>query len=57
MGKGKPTPIDALFNNKGEVKHRTPLSPFFLRKPYQYTIAEPKDDTQQKLHEDDWKKY
>ena len=56
MGKGKPTPIDALFNNKGEVKHRTPLSPFFLRKPYQYTIAEPKDDTQQKLHEDDWKK-
>ena len=26
----------------------------FLRKPYQYTKAEIKDDTQEKLHENDW---
>ena len=57
MGRDKSTPIDALFNKDGEVRHKTPLSPFFLRKPYQYTIAEPKDDTQQRLHEDNWKKY
>ena len=53
MERDIPTPIDALFDKNGEVRHKTPLSPFFLRKPYQYTIAEPKDDTQQKLHEDD----
>lgn len=52
----KPTPIDILFDNK-ESKQRIRISPFFLRKPYQYTSAEPKDNTQQKLHEDDWKKY
>ena len=52
----KPTPIDILFDNK-ESKQRISISPFFLRKPYQYTSAEPKDNTQQKLHEDDWKKY
>ena len=45
MGRDKSTPIDALFNKDGEVRHKTPLSPFFLRKPYQYTIAEPKDNT------------
>lgn len=27
------------------------LSPFFLRKPYSGTSAEPKDDKQQELHE------
>ena len=57
MGRDNSTPIDALFTKDGEVRHKTPLSPFFLRKPYQYTIAEPKDDTQQRLHEDDWKRY
>ena len=31
-----------------------PLRDAFLRKPYQYTSAEPKDDMQQKLHEVDW---
>ena len=51
MGRDKSTPIDALFNKDGEVRHKTPLSPFFLRKPYQYTIAEPKDNTQQRLHQ------
>lgn len=49
--------IDVLFNNKGEIKKKEPLSPFFLRKPYQYTIAEPKETDQQKLHEKDWLKY
>lgn len=57
MGRDNSTPIDALFNKDGEVRHKTPLSPFFIRKPYQYTIAEPEDDTQQRLHEDNWKKY
>lgn len=36
---------------------RTRLNPLrdgFLRKPYQYTSAEPKDDTQARLHEVDW---
>ena len=28
----------------------------FLRRPYQYTIAETKDDTQEKLHEFDYLK-
>lgn len=32
------------------------LSPFFLRKPYTGTSAEPKYDTQEKLHEYDWMK-
>ena len=27
------------------------LSSFFLRKPYAGTVAEPKDNTQQELHE------
>lgn len=31
------------------------LSEAFLRKPYQYTIAETKDDTQGKLHEFDYR--
>lgn len=53
----KSSSLDSLFNNEGELKRRIEISPFFLRKPYQYTKAEPKDDTQQKLHEDDWKKY
>ncbi len=57
MRRGEPTIIDSLFNNNGEVKHKIRVSPFFLRKPYQYTSAEPKDDTQQKLHENDWLKY
>ena len=51
----KSTATDFLFPDKEEQRH-TKLSPFFLRKPYQYTSAEPKDDTQQRLHEDDWKK-
>lgn len=37
-----------------ETKRRLNLSPFFLRKPYQYTSAEPADNDQQKLHEYDW---
>lgn len=53
----RPSSMDMLFNNEGELKHKIKISPFFLRKPYQYTKAESKDDTQQKLHEDDWLKY
>ena len=43
MTRKKSSVIDVLFNNKGEVKKRVPLSPFFTRKPYQYTTAEPKE--------------
>lgn len=32
------------------------LSPFFLRKPYEGTTAEPKDNTQERLHEFDYLK-
>ena len=32
------------------------LSPFFLHKAYSGTKAEVKDDTQEKLHEFDWRK-
>lgn len=51
MGK-KSKALDAIFNNKGEVKHKSKLSPFFLRPAYQYTPAECKDKTQQTLHDD-----
>ena len=37
--------------NKREVHS---LKTAFLRKPYQYTSAETKDDTQEKLHEYDF---
>lgn len=37
--------------NKREVHS---LKAAFLRKPYQYTSAETKDDTQEKLHEYDY---
>jgi hypothetical protein len=37
---------------KNSYNHKKPaLSPFFLRKPYTGTSAEPKDDKQQELHE------
>lgn len=40
------------------LEHQKPdtLSPFFLRRPYSGTSAEPKDDTQEKLHQYDWMK-
>ena len=47
-------PLGNLFTSTGKVKYRIELSPFFLRKPYQYTSAEPKDNNQQALHEEDW---
>ena len=53
MGK-QGDPLGELFTSTGEVKHRIELSPCFLRKPYQYTLAEPKGNDQQALHEDDW---
>lgn len=37
-------------------KRALALSPAFLRKPYAGTSAEPKDDTQEKLHEFDYVK-
>ena len=41
-----------------QYKHKRfqELSPFFLRKAYSGTSAEVKDDTQEKLHEYDWRK-
>lgn len=41
-----------------QYKHKRfhALSPFFLRKAYSGTSAEVKDDTQEKLHEYDWRK-
>ena len=44
-----------VFKPKKE-KSKSGLSPFFLRKPYAGTTAEPKDDTQEKLHEYDYLK-
>ncbi len=40
-------------------KHRnkrrvSALKPDFLRKPYQGTKAEPKDNTQEQMHDKDW---
>ena len=53
MKKNK-TALDSLFNNKGELKRRVEISPFFLRPAYQYTSAEVKDTDQQDLHEYDY---
>lgn len=55
MGKQQ-SALDSLFNNKGELKHKMVISPFFLRPAYQYTIAEVKDTDQQDLHEKDYLK-
>lgn len=49
MGQKRSSVVDVLFNNKGEIKQKTPLSPFFTRKPYQYTTAEPKETDRGKL--------
>ena len=37
-------------------KRRSFINPAFLRKAYQYTSAECKDETQEKLHEYDYLK-
>lgn len=37
-------------------RRRTGVNEAFLRKPYQYTKAETKDDEQEKLHEYDYLK-
>ena len=39
-----------------QTKRPRQLPEAFLRRPYQYTIAETKDDTQEKLHEFDYLK-
>lgn len=52
MGKQQSS-LDSLFNNKGELKRKITVSPFFLRPAYQYTIAEIKDTDQQELHKND----
>lgn len=41
---------------KNSSSHKQPLSPFFLRKPYSGTSAEPQDNTQQELHKYDYLK-
>lgn len=51
MGKVKIRPV---LEKRADRSKLHPLRDAFLRKPYQYTSAEPKDDTQQKLHEVDW---
>lgn len=52
----KQSSMDILFPSKEGLKNsKAQLNPFFLRKPYQYTSAETKDEEQQRLHEDDWK--
>lgn len=56
MGKNQSLSMDSLFNNKGELKRRVEISPFFLRPAYQYTSAEIKDTDQQDLHEHDYLK-
>lgn len=46
---------DYMENNKYRNKRMvTSLTPDFLRKPYQYTSAETKDDQQEKMHDKDW---
>ena len=40
----------------GAKRTNTQLSPFFLRKPYSGTVAETKDNTQERLHEYDYRK-
>ncbi len=48
---------DWMEGSKNQSKYKKPkLSPFFLRKPYEGTTAEPKDDTQERLHEFDYLK-
>lgn len=52
MGKGRIRPV---LVKRADWSRLHPLRDAFLRKPYQYTSAETKDDTQTQLHEDDWK--
>ena len=40
----------------GSKRPAVQLSPFFLRKPYSGTSAETKDNTQERLHEYDYRK-
>ena len=40
----------------GSKRPAVQLSPFFLRKPYSGTTAETKDNTQEKMHEYDYRK-
>ena len=56
MPRPKESSCESLFSTTGELKHKVKLSPFFLRKPYQYTIAEPNDNDQQRIHEYDYLK-
>lgn len=54
MGKGR-TELQYICMMSGRTKDEQ-LKAAFLRKPYQYTKAETKDDTQTKLHEYDYRK-
>jgi len=48
---------DWMEGSKNQYKHKRPqLSSFFLRKPYEGTSAETKDNTQEELHEYDYLK-
>lgn len=48
MGKIRRRPV---LEKRADRTKMHPLRDAFLRKPYQYTSAEPKDETQLRLHE------
>ena len=48
--------FDCMIYQHLKTQHGRAVNEAFLRKPYQYTSAEPKDETQEKLHEYDYRK-
>ena len=48
--------FDCMIHQQLRKRHGVSVNDAYLRKPYQYTKAEPQDNTQEKLHEFDYRK-